>query len=170
MFNGFEWMTRVLEVRPDRMGTLVGGGPDDGNSAPIGGAGVGVGVAGAGAAANANTTTGNGLGNGTSVGGFSSPVNASSPFGSGNATPFGVGVGGLSATPNLTVGVGVGGGRYALSGQNSPFMSAPDYGIGEDDMNSLAGRSLFVGNVRIFSFSLQDPPHARVDSDEYITR
>ena len=39
MFNGYEWMTRVLEVRPDRMGAV----PASDDSV-VGGSGVGVGV------------------------------------------------------------------------------------------------------------------------------
>ncbi|KAK7681430.1 hypothetical protein QCA50_015522 [Cerrena zonata] len=154
MFNGFEWMTRVLEVRPDRMGTL-GGGSDDPSAA------VGVGATAGGITGNAGNGSGGGTpGQGQTLGGFS-PVNASSQFASasGAGTPFGSGVGAVSG---LTVGVGgmgvaTAGGRYTMSGQSSPFMSTPDYGIGamgaaagmpgDEDLTNLAGRSLFVGNL-----------------------
>ena len=52
MFNGFEWMTRVLEVRPDRMGTLVGGGGNGSGEESSASSSVGVGGSGSGLSGN----------------------------------------------------------------------------------------------------------------------
>lgn len=128
MFNGYEWMTRVLEVRPDRMGALPAS--DDSVPQPPGvvggypvnlGVGVGVGMGGVGV----------GVGGGVGV--------------------VGPGVVGLSQTLQIP--------RYpgrdsSGGGSPSPFPGGFGVGlnIGMEEDPSLAGRSLFVGNVSIFLF------------------
>ncbi|CAL1699204.1 unnamed protein product [Somion occarium] len=151
MFNGFEWMTRVLEVRPDRMGALVAGeeGPGSLNGAvAAGSAGVGAGAS-SGSGGVGGTGTGTGTGTPLNNGIAFAASNVSSPFPSASATPFP----GSAGTLNLTASAAAAASRLAglgTGGATSPFAS--DFGVGgsvggEEDANSLAGRSLFVGNL-----------------------
>lgn len=128
MFNGYEWMTRVLEVRPDRMGALPAS--DDSVPQPPGVNPYGVGLGG----------LGTGVGVGVGIGGV--PV-----VGGGVGVAGGIGVVGLPQTlqiPRFPSGRDASGG-----GSPSPFPGGFGVGInlGSEEDPSLAGRSLFVGNV-----------------------
>lgn len=134
MFNGYEWMTRVLEVRPDRMGA----GPASDES--VGGAVIGSG----GGMGNANGVAVGG------VGGYG--VTGIGLAGMGVQGALGVGVApglGHGGMPRFPSGGSTAGGGSA-GGSASPFLGG--FGGVVDDP-SLAGRSLFVGNVSSFYFS-----------------
>jgi RNA recognition motif-containing protein len=159
MFNGYSWQTRVLEVRPDRVGADLG--PE---GSGMGGAGVGVGVG-----AGVGVGVGVGVGGAMGVGGVGQNVGMGAGAGSGMGgagTPMG-GIGAHLAG----LGSGLGGLGTPLGGLGTPLngLGTPLGVHGLGDVHGAPGsrpgssasglgpapgpasRTLFVGNVSFSS-------------------